>query len=391
MWFFKKKNSNEKSKSHYLSAKEMREIAKKNARTIRELERKKKRVASEDEYLTEMRDDNNIVEFDGLCTYFFGDAGVVKAVDGVSFDIPKGATIGVVGESGCGKSVTSLSLMQLVQGPRGQIVNGSIRFNMGEGKAYDIAKMPISAMQKIRGEEIAMIFQEPMTSLNPVFKIGYQMDEMVLLHTPNCTKQQAKARSLEMLELVGIAAPERVYGCYPHELSGGMRQRVMIAIALSCNPRLIIADEPTTALDVTIQAQILDLLRDIKQKIDGSIMLITHDLGVIAEMADYVVVMYAGRVIERGTTKEIFENPMHPYTIGLQKSKPVVRRKVDRLYNIPGQVPNPIDMPNYCYFRDRCDRCIGKCGNGYPEFIQVSPTHSVSCYLYEQEKEEKDV
>ena len=391
MWFFKKKNSNEKSKSHYLSAKEMREIAKKNARTIRELERKKKRVASEDEYLTEMRNDNNIVEFDGLCTYFFGDAGVVKAVDGVSFDIPKGATIGVVGESGCGKSVTSLSLMQLVQGPRGQIVDGSIRFNMGEGKAYDIAKMPISAMQKIRGEEIAMIFQEPMTSLNPVFKIGYQMDEMVLLHTPNCTKQQAKARSLEMLELVGIAAPERVYGCYPHELSGGMRQRVMIAIALSCNPRLIIADEPTTALDVTIQAQILDLLRDIKQKIDGSIMLITHDLGVIAEMADYVVVMYAGRVIERGTTKEIFENPMHPYTIGLQKSKPVVRRKVDRLYNIPGQVPNPIDMPNYCYFRDRCDRCIGKCGKGYPEFIQVSPTHSVSCYLYEQEKEEKDV
>ena len=391
MWFFKKKNSNEKSKSHYLSAKEMREIAKKNARTIRELERKKKRIASEDEYLTEMRNNDNIVEFDGLCTYFFGDAGVVKAVDGVSFDIPKGATIGVVGESGCGKSVTSLSLMQLVQGPRGQIVDGSIRFNMGEGKAYDIAKMPISAMQKIRGEEIAMIFQEPMTSLNPVFKIGYQMDEMVLLHTPNCTKQQAKARSLEMLELVGIAAPERVYGCYPHELSGGMRQRVMIAIALSCNPRLIIADEPTTALDVTIQAQILDLLRDIKKKIDGSIMLITHDLGVIAEMADYVVVMYAGRVIERGTTKEIFENPMHPYTIGLQKSKPVVRRKVDRLYNIPGQVPNPIDMPNYCYFRDRCDRCIGKCGEGYPEFIQVSPTHSVSCYLYGQGKEEKDV
>ena len=390
MWFFKKKNSNEKSKSHYLSAKEMREIAKKNARTIRELERKKKRVASEDEYLTEMRNDNNIVEFDGLCTYFFGDAGVVKAVDGVSFDIPKGATIGVVGESGCGKSVTSLSLMQLVQGPRGQIVDGSIRFNMGEGKAYDIAKMPISAMQKIRGEEIAMIFQEPMTSLNPVFKIGYQMDEMVLLHKPNCTKADAKARSLEMLELVGIAAPERVYDCYPHELSGGMRQRVMIAIALSCNPRLIIADEPTTALDVTIQAQILDLLRDIKTKIDGSIMLITHDLGVIAEMADYVVVMYAGRVIERGTTEEIFENPMHPYTIGLQKSKPVVRRKVDRLYNIPGQVPNPINMPNYCYFRDRCDRCTEKCGQGYPGFIQVSPTHSVSCYLYGDPEEVKN-
>ncbi len=389
---FKKKNSTgtEKQKAHYLTAKESREIAKNNARTIRELERRKKRIASEEEYTTQMRDENNIVEFDNLHTYFFGDAGVVKAVDGVSFDIPKGATIGVVGESGCGKSVTSLSLMQLVQGPRGQIVDGSIRFNMGD-KAYDIAKMPLAEMRKIRGEQIAMIFQEPMTSLNPVFKIGYQMDEMVLLHTPGCTKEQAKERSIEMLKLVGIAAPERVYDCYPHELSGGMRQRVMIAIALSCNPRLIIADEPTTALDVTIQAQILDLLREIKTKIDGSIMLITHDLGVIAEMADYVVVMYAGRVIERGTTKEIFENPMHPYTIGLQKSKPVVRRKVDRLYNIPGQVPNPIDMPNYCYFRDRCDRCIGKCGDGYPGFIQVSPTHSVSCYLYENAEEEGNV
>ena len=386
---FKKKDSTKKENSHYLSAKETREIAKQNARTIRELEKRKKRVASEDEYTTQMRDTNNIVEFDNLHTYFFGDAGVVKAVNGVSFDIPKGATVGVVGESGCGKSVTSLSLMQLVQGPRGQIVDGSIRFNMGD-KAYDIAKMPLSEMRKVRGEQIAMIFQEPMTSLNPVFRIGYQMDEMVLLHTPNCTKEQAKARSLEMLELVGIAAPERVYGCSPHELSGGMRQRVMIAIALSCNPRLIIADEPTTALDVTIQAQILDLLREIKDKIDGSIMLITHDLGVIAEMADYVVVMYAGRVIERGTTKEIFENPLHPYTIGLQKSKPVVRRKVDRLYNIPGQVPNPIDMPNYCYFRDRCDRCVGKCAQGYPEFVQVSPTHSVSCYLYENAKEENN-
>ena len=385
---FKKNSSTQKEKSHYLSAKESREIAKQNARTIRALEKRKKRVASEEEYTTQMRDEKNIVEFDNLHTYFFGDAGVVKAVDGVSFDIPKGATVGVVGESGCGKSVTSLSLMQLVQGPRGQIVEGSIRFNMGD-KAFDIAKIPLADMRKIRGEEIAMIFQEPMTSLNPVFKIGYQMDEMVLLHTPNCSKEQAKARSLEMLELVGIAAPERVYGCYPHELSGGMRQRVMIAIALSCNPRLIIADEPTTALDVTIQAQILDLLRDIKDKIDGSIMLITHDLGVIAEMADYVVVMYAGRVIERGTTKEIFENPLHPYTIGLQKSKPVVRRKVERLYNIPGQVPNPIDMPNYCYFKDRCDKCIGKCNGEYPKFIQVSPTHSVACYLYEQAKEEE--
>ena len=378
-----------KKNVHYLTGKETRAIAKSNARTIRALEKKKKRShVDESEYLTTMRDENNIVEFDNLHTYFFTDAGVVKAVDGVSFDIPKGATVGVVGESGCGKSVTSLSIMQLVQGPQGQIVEGAIRFNAGDA-AYDIAKMPINAMRKIRGEKIAMIFQEPMTSLNPVFKIGYQMDEMVLLHVPDCTKEQAKMRSLEMLQLVGIAAPERVYGCYPHELSGGIRQRVMIAIALSCNPRLIIADEPTTALDVTIQAQILDLLREIKKKIDGSVMLITHDLGVIAEMADYVVVMYAGRVIERGTTEEIFDNPLHPYTIGLQKSKPVVKRKVERLYNIPGQVPNPIDMPNFCYFKDRCDRCINKCSGEYPHFVQVSPTHSVACYLYEDGKEEK--
>lgn len=377
----------EEKKAHYLTAKESREIARNNARTIRELEkRKKRRKVDESEYLCSMRDENNIVEFDDLHTYFFTDAGVVKAVDGVSFDIPKGATVGVVGESGCGKSVTSLSLMQLVQAPQGQIVGGSIRFNLGD-KAVDIAKMPLSEMRRIRGEQIAMIFQEPMTSLNPVFKIGYQIDEMILLHKAGCTKEEAKARSLEMLRLVGIAAPERVYDCYPHELSGGMRQRVMIAIALSCNPKLIIADEPTTALDVTIQAQILDLLREIKDKIDGSVMLITHDLGVIAEMADYVVVMYAGRVIECGTTREIFKNPLHPYTIGLQKSKPVVRRKVKRLYNIPGQVPNPIDMPDFCYFRDRCDRCIDRCSGEYPHFVQVSPTHKVACYLYSQEEE----
>ncbi len=376
------KKPSRKGNAHYLTAKESREIAKSNARAMREYE-KKKRVKNVDEsvYTCQMQDENNIVEFDDLHTYFFTDAGVSKAVDGVTFSIPKGATVGVVGESGCGKSVTSLSLMQLVQAPQGQIVGGSIRFNLGD-KAYDITKMPMSEMQKIRGKQIAMIFQEPMTSLNPVFRIGYQIDEMILLHT-GCTKEEAKARSIEMLKLVGIAAPERVYRCYPHELSGGMRQRVMIAIALSCNPRLIIADEPTTALDVTIQAQILDLLREIKDKIDGSIMLITHDLGVIAEMADYVVVMYAGRVIEAGTTEEIFHNPLHPYTIGLQKSKPVVKRKVERLYNIPGQVPNPIDMPDYCYFKERCGRCIEKCNGEYPHFIQVSPTHRVSCYLYE--------
>ena len=373
-----------KGNAHYLTAKESREIARSNAKVIRALEKEKKRRIPEEEYLCEMADPANIVEFDDLHTYFFTDAGVSKAVDGVTFSIPKGATVGVVGESGCGKSVTSLSLMRLVQAPQGQIVSGSIRFNLGD-KAYDIAKMPIDAMRNIRGKQIAMIFQEPMTSLNPVFRIGYQLDEMVLLHKPGCTKEEAKAHSIEMLKLVGIAAPERVYRCYPHELSGGMRQRVMIAIALSCDPRLIVADEPTTALDVTIQAQILDLLRDIKDKIDGSIMLITHDLGVIAEMADYVVVMYAGRVIESGTTEEIFHDPLHPYTVGLQKSKPVVKRKVDRLYNIPGQVPNPIDMPDYCYFKERCDRCTAKCSGEYPHFVQVSPTHRVACYLYDKE------
>ena len=373
-----------KGNAHYLTAKESREIARSNAKVIRALEKEKKRRIPEEEYLCEMADPANIVEFDDVHTYFFTDAGVSKAVDGVTFSIPKGATVGVVGESGCGKSVTSLSLMRLVQAPQGQIVSGSIRFNLGD-KAYDIAKMPIDAMRNIRGKQIAMIFQEPMTSLNPVFRIGYQLDEMVLLHKPGCTKEEAKAHSIEMLKLVGIAAPERVYRCYPHELSGGMRQRVMIAIALSCDPRLIIADEPTTALDVTIQAQILDLLRDIKDKIDGSIMLITHDLGVIAEMADYVVVMYAGRVIESGTTEEIFHDPLHPYTVGLQKSKPVVKRKVDRLYNIPGQVPNPIDMPDYCYFKERCDRCTAKCSGEYPHFVQVSPTHRVACYLYDKE------
>ena len=273
--------------SEYLTLREERRIARENNRIIRRFEREKaRRNVSESEYLTTMRDPNNVVEFDDLHTYFYTDVGTVKAVNGVSFDIPQGKIVGVVGESGCGKSVTSLSLMQLVQAPQGQIVSGSIRCQTADGKAYEITKMPRNEMLKIRGKDLAMIFQEPMTSLNPVFRIGEQMDEVVFLHVPGTDAASAKARSIEMLNLVGIALPEKVYNSYPHELSGGMRQRVMIAMALSCNPRLIIADEPTTALDVTIQAQILDLLRDIKDKINGSIMLITHDLGVIAEMAD---------------------------------------------------------------------------------------------------------
>ena len=253
----------------------------------------------------------------------------------------------------------------------------------------DIAKTPDSEMQKLRGNMMSMIFQEPMTSLNPVFRIGAQVDEIIALHNKQMSKEDVKNRTIEMLKMVGIANAEGVYSMYPHELSGGMRQRIMIAIGLACNPRLIIADEPTTALDVTIQAQILDLLRDLKNKINSSIMLITHDLGVVAEMADYVVVMYAGRVIEKGTVHDVFKDPRHPYTIGLMNSKPVVGKKVDRLYSIPGKVPNPVDMPNYCYFRDRCDHCTSECDGAYPGEIQISPTHVVSCYRCREIKREE--
>ena len=231
-----------------------------------------------------------------------------------------------------------------------------------------------------------MIFQEPMTSLNPVFRIGEQVDEAIILHNPGMSEEEVKARTLELLEMVGIANKEGVYSMYPHELSGGMRQRVMIAIALACKPELIIADEPTTALDVTIQAQILDLLENLKKKIGSSIMLITHDLGVVAGMADYVVVMYAGRVIEKGTADDIFHHPAHPYTIGLMKSKPVVGKKVEELYNIPGSVPNPVNMPNYCYFRDRCEMQCDMCSGKYPPSIRISDTHVVSCYRFYDEK-----
>jgi len=430
----------------YLTAKEIREIARANAKVMKRLEAYKYRKCEESEFLCEMHDPSNILEIEDLHTYFFTDQGVVKAVNGVSFNIPKNATVGVVGESGCGKSVTSMSVMRLLQGPQGQIYSGSIRFKSMdyrrdekgnlipiykkdengntvtepkldkngkpvldkngveirvpvqdktesgglryemEEKVFDIAKMPMSEIHRIRGREIAMIFQEPMTSLNPIFTIGDQLDEVTFIHVPGASKEMAKARSLEMLELVGIAMPEQVYRSFPHELSGGMRQRVMISMALACNPRLIIADEPTTALDVTIQAQILDLLRDLKDRIDGSIMLITHDLGIIAEMADYVVVMYAGRVIEQGTVREIFLNPMHPYTIGLQKSKPTMDSDSDTLFNIPGNVPNPVNMPNYCYFKERCSMCTKMCSGDYPGMVQVSPTHFVACHLYGEEE-----
>ena len=400
--------SKEKTSKNYLSGREIKAIARANAREMKRLEAYKNRKAPESEFLTTMADDKNILEIEDLHTFFFTEQGVVKAVNGVSYNVPKNSVVGVVGESGCGKSVTSMSVMRLIQGPTGQIVDGSIRFKSydykrdekgnpvpkagAEGefemeeKIYDIAKMPIHEIHRIRGKQVAMIFQEPMTSLNPVFTIGQQLDEVTLLHQPGATKATAKAKSEDMLRLVGII-PENVYNAFPHELSGGMRQRVMIAMALAAEPRLIIADEPTTALDVTIQAQILDLLQDIKNKIDGSILLITHDLGVIAEMADYVVVMYAGKVIEKGTVYEIFQDPRHPYTIGLQKSKPTMTLDDStELYNIPGNVPNPINMPDHCYFKERCAMCTAKCSGDYPGMVQVSPTHFVACHLYGEEE-----
>lgn len=384
-------------KEGYLTLKESKKIIKHNVKQMRYYERLKKKKVDVSYYSGKMKDPNNVIEIENLETNFFTDNGTVKSVNGVSFSIPKSKIIGVVGESGCGKSVTSLSIMQLVQAPQGQIVGGSIRFNTdekdadGDNISYDIAKMPMKDMYKIRGKDITMIFQEPMTSLNPVFTIGYQLDEVMFIHYPETTKEQAKAHSIEMLNQVGISMPERVYNSYPHELSGGMRQRVMIAMALAGNPKLIIADEPTTALDVTIQAQILELLKDIQKRSGCAIMLITHDLGVIAEMADEVVVMYAGRVIEKGTVREVFHNPLHPYTIGLQKSKPLINSNTNEpLYSIPGQVPNPINMPDTCFFRGRCNKCIKKCSGKYPSEVYVSDTHMVACYLYDKEGKENE-
>ena len=387
-----------KKDTNYISIKDSRRIIRENIRQMKYYESLKRRKLSPSEYTSVMKNPDNIIEIDNLKTVFFTDNGTVMSVNGVSFDIPKKKIVGVVGESGCGKSVTSLSIMQLVQAPQGQVIGGEIRFNSDEAGtdengnklAYNLAVMPTQEMYKVRGKDITMIFQEPMTSLNPVFTIGNQLDEVSFTHNPECTKEDARARSIELLTKVGIAMPDHVYASYPHELSGGMRQRVMIAMALIGKPKLIIADEPTTALDVTIQAQILELLKTLQKEEGCSVMLITHDLGVIAEMADEVVVMYAGRVIEKGTAEEIFHNPMHPYTIGLQKSKPLITSSsTEPLYSIPGQVPNPINLPDCCYFRNRCEKCIGKCNGEYPPEIKVSDTHFVSCYLYDQKGNEE--
>jgi len=366
------------NRSHYISARESRAISRENRRVTDAIEKQRNRKnVSPSEYLTTMRDPKNVVEFDDLHTYFFTDIGTVKAVDGVSFDVPQGKTVGVVGESGCGKSVTSLSLMQLVQRPQGQIVSGAIRINAGD-RVYDIAKTPTGVMEHIRGNYVSMIFQEPMTSLNPVFRAGAQIDEVIKLHNPEMTDAAVKARTLEMLDLVNIANKEGVYMMYPHELSGGMRQRIMIAMALACNPRLIIADEPTTALDVTIQAQILDLLLRLQRERGMSLLLITHDLGVVANVADDVTIMYAGEIVESATVKGLFESPLHPYTKGLFKAIPRIGKRVKRLSTIPGIVPAFTAPPVGCAFYPRCYKAAAECLRG-PIPLSSAKGHAVRC------------
>lgn len=331
-----------------------------------------------------MTDKNeNLLSIKNLSTHFYTELGLVKAVQDVSFDIPLGKTLAVVGESGCGKSVTALSVMRLIPWPPGKIVAGNITFD-GES----LLETSESRMRQIRGNDIAMIFQEPMTSLNPVFTVGNQIVEAVKLHQHK-SGNEAHAIAVEMMRKVGIADPERRVNEYPHQMSGGMRQRVMIAMALCCDPKLLIADEPTTALDVTIQAQILELLRDLQHQHNMSIMLITHDLGVVAENAEDVVVMYASRIAETATAHQLFEDPLHPYTQGLLKSLPRLGAKKDRLDVIPGSVPNPVNFPSGCKFHPRCP--IGhdkpKCRNEEPPLLAVAPGRCVACWFAEGYKE----
>lgn len=329
-----------------------------------------------------MHDNENILEVENLKTWFYTETGVAKSVNGISFAVPAGKTVALVGESGCGKSVTSLSIMRLLQEPAGRIVDGTIRFNRPSGPV-DLVTATEEEMEQVRGGEIAMIFQEPMTSLNPVFTVGNQIDEMIGLHNPMMTKTEIREQTVRMLKLVGIPRAEGIYKSYPHELSGGMRQRVMIAMAISCNPELIIADEPTTALDVTIQAQILELMKDLKDRIGAGILLITHDLGVVAEMADEVIVMYAGRIVEKGTVMEVLLAPKHPYTKGLIKSKPAIGTVKDKLYSIPGTVVSPAEMPDYCAFYNRCGQCAKECQSGIPDLEPFGDTHFAACYRIE--------
>ena len=323
-----------------------------------------------------------LIDVRDLRTYFYTEDGVVKAVDGVTFGIEPEGTLGVVGESGCGKSVTALSIMGLVPMPPGKITSGEIIFHR-DGQEIELTKLNPKgkAYRSIRGKEIAMIFQEPMTSLNPVFTIGYQIMEAIMLHQ-NVSKKEARQKAIEMLRQVGIPLPEQRVDEYPHQLSGGMRQRAMIAMALSCNPSLLIADEPTTALDVTIQAQVLDLMRDLQKRFRTAIMLITHDLGVVAEMCEEVVVMYLGKVVEHAPIRPLFHDPKHPYTQGLLKSIPSLATKKERLEPIKGVVPDPLDAPSGCPFHPRCPHAMEICTREMPTLKEVGQDHQAACWLY---------
>jgi peptide/nickel transport system ATP-binding protein/oligopeptide transport system ATP-binding protein len=319
---------------------------------------------------------DSLLQVKDLVTSFKTDRGIIRAVDGISFDIRKGQTVGLVGESGCGKSVTSLSILRLIQSPPGFVERGSINF---DGK--NILDLDDAGMRSIRGNRISMIFQEPMTSLNPVFTIGDQIGEVFRIHQ-GMNKKEARAKSIDMLRLVKIPAPESRVDEYPHQLSGGMRQRVMIAMALACNPELLIADEPTTALDVTIQAQILDLMADLQKTLNMAILLITHDLGVVAEVCDYVMVMYAGKIAEQAPVKDLFKDPKHPYTKGLLNSIPKLGHKTEYLPTIEGQVPSLSKLPKGCRFQDRCPFVMDKCRVDEPVLVEVGPERKVACWLH---------
>jgi len=322
--------------------------------------------------------EKELLRIKGLKTYFNTHLGLAKAVDDLDLEVNEGGILGIVGESGCGKSVTALSIMRLVKSPPGKIEAGEIIFG-----GRDLLRLPVSEMRNVRGNKISMIFQEPMTSLNPVFKVGDQISESFQLHQ-GLSKKDALHHAVEMLKMVGIPAPQKRAGDYPHQLSGGMRQRVMIAMAISCRPRLIIADEPTTALDVTIQAQILDMMLKLKEEIGTSIILITHNLGVIAETAQQVAVMYAGKVVEQADAHELFHHPIHPYTLGLLKSIPrpdLVERKGKPLETIPGVVPSLMDLPKGCKFNERCTRAMERCYEEEAPFVEIGTGHYCRCWL----------
>ena len=326
-----------------------------------------------------MENNNNVLEIRGLNSYFFTEKGVAPAVDGLDLDIPKGKIIGLVGESGCGKSMTAKSIMGLLKYP-GRVAGGNIRF-----EDQDLTRLSDKELRKICGNDISMIFQEPMTSLNPVLKVGRQVRETLLVHNPAMSKAEAKQRVVEMFQRVGIPEAEKRYDCYPHELSGGLRQRVMIAMAMVCKPKLLIADEPTTALDVTIEAQILRLMKELRDETGMSVLIITHNMGVVAEICDYVYVMYAGRIMEQAETFELFDHTMHPYTKGLLDSIPRIGQNAERLHTIPGVVPNLLHLPQGCPFSNRCEYATDHCRTEKAQLHPVAPDHQVRCFRCEEE------